>query len=69
MLGQAYTAFEEGFALYNNGEYGAAIASFKEALELHGKPSCVLEGWVGLSYLALGEYSAAIEHLSNAVNI
>ena len=67
--GQAFIAYEEGSALFDAGDYRAALDSFKEALELYGKPSTVLESWIAHSYAALGEYPAAITHYTNAVEI
>ena len=69
VFGLVLTEFEKGRAYYDAGEYQAAIDTFKQALELHGSPSSTMENWLGLSYEALGEYEAAIVHLSNAIDI
>ena len=55
--------------MFNNAEYEAAIASFKEAQRHSSKQSEVLENWIGLSYAAMGKHVIAIQHHSNAINI
>ena len=61
-LGQAEEAFERG-------DYQEAIKKFTETQQLHGKPSVVAEGKIGLSYMWLGKNEAAIRHLSKAIEI
>ena len=61
-LGQAKVAFERG-------DYQEAIKKFMETQRHHGKPSSVLEGRIGVSYMGLGKYEAAIPHLSKAIEI
>lgn len=69
LFGAAATAYDKGQEQFANGEYEAAIASFKEAQRHRGKPSEVLESWIGLAYDALEQYDIAIVHHSNAIAI
>ena len=69
LFGAARDAYDKGQEQFSNGEYEAAIASFKEAQQHRGKPSEVLENWIGLAYDALGKYDIAIVHHSNAIAI
>ena len=69
LFGAASDAYDKGQEQFSNGEYEAAIASFKEAQRHRGKPSEVLESWIGLAYDALGQYNIAIVHHSNAIYI
>lgn len=68
-FGAAAAAADKGQEQFANGEYEAAIASFKEAQRHRGKPSEVLESWIGLAYDALGQYDIAIVHHSNVIAI
>lgn len=65
----ARIAYDKGQEQFANGEYEAAIASFKEAQRHHSKPSAVLENYIGLTYRALGQYDTSIVHHSNAIAI
>ena len=69
LFGAALTAYEKGQEQFANGEYEAAIASFKAAQRHRDKPSEVLENYIGLAYDALGQYDMAIVHHSNAIDI
>ena len=55
--------------MFEDGKYLEAIAKYKQAIELHGQPSSVLENRIGLSYDALEQYERAVEHYSNAIRI
>ena len=55
--------------MFNSGYYHAAIQRYKEAQEHHGKPSHVLETWIGLAYDSLGEYDMALSHYTNVIKI
>lgn len=69
LFGAAGAAYDKGQKQFANGEYKAAIASFKEAQRHHGEPSEILEGRIGAVYGALGQYDTAIAHYSNAIAI
>ena len=69
LVGAAYEASLQAEGHFAAGDYRAAIDSFKEVQRLHGKPSSVVESWIGLSYRALGMYSLSIDHFSKAVGI
>lgn len=69
IFGAAADAYARGQEQFSNGEYEAAIASFKEAKRRLGKPSDVLESRIGVSYDALERYDIAIVHHSNAIAI
>ena len=69
LSGAALAAYDKGQEQFANGEYEAAIASFKEAQRHHSKPSDILESWIGFAYGALGQYDTAIVHHSNAIAI
>ena len=68
-MGQALAAAERGQAQFAAGNYPAAVASLQSALQHHGKPSGVLENWLGLSYQEQGEHYTAIQHFTNALFI
>ena len=62
-------AAEEGINLVRAGEFEAGIERLKEAQQLHGEPSAVLENWIGLAYDGLGLYALSIVHYSNALAV
>lgn len=68
-VGPAMTASDRGEELFEHGQYEAALKSFKDAQEYHGKPSSVLESWIGLSYQALEQHDLAIVHFTNSIGI
>ena len=68
-IGPALAAFERGLEQFNNAQYEDAITTFKEALNNHGKPSAVLESWIGNSYDVTGQFERAIQHHSNSIAI
>ena len=59
----------EAKALEKSGNYGDAIVKYKEALESYGKPSAVMENRIARSYAYLGEFTLAIDHYSNAIEV
>ena len=69
LFGAASDAYDKGQEQFADGEYKAAIYSFKEAQRHRGKPSEILESWIGLAYHALEQYDMAITHHSNAIAI
>ena len=68
-LGRTLAAVEEGLALFDAGEYRAAIEAFKRAQRRHGKPSGVLENRIALAYAELGLHELSIDHYSAAITI
>ena len=54
---------------FNKGSYRKAIDSFESAKEHHGKPSSVLESWLGLSFQSLGQHDTAIAHFTRSIQI
>lgn len=68
-FGKTLAAVEKGRELYELGQYEAAISAFEEAKQRRGKPSDVIESWLGLSYDGLGRYDLAIQHHGNAIAI
>ena len=66
---EASVSVEKGQQMFRNGLYENAIIAFKEAQQHHGKPSSVLENWIGLSYDALENYDLAIQHHSYAIAV
>ena len=59
----------EAEALEKSGHYADAIVKYKEALESYGKPSAVMENRIARSYAYLGEFTLAIDHYSNAIEV
>ena len=58
-----------GVEQFEEGNYQAAIQSFETAREHHGKPSTVIESWIGLSYQSLEQHNPAITHFTAAIKI
>ena len=59
----------EAKALEKSGNYADAIVKYKEAIESYGKPSAVMENRIARSYAYLGEFTLAIDHYSNAIEV
>ena len=69
-VGQEWTWFENGQAMFYQGRYHEAIAQFEKAQEVRlAGPSAVLESWIANSYSALGDHPKAIEHYTAAIEI
>lgn len=64
-----FETFEEGKRLFDAGNYEAAIRKYKEALELRGRPSSVIENDIGVAYSILGEHSLAVHHYSRSLQV
>ena len=69
LFGSAWTEFENGRTLMNNGDYQGAIAAFSRAQVHHGEPSVTLENWTGLAFQGLNDHRQAINHLTKAIEI
>ena len=69
LLITALDKMEQGIEDYNAGDYQGAIESFEAAKDHHGKPSGVIESWLGLSFQALGQQDQAIAHFSESIKI
>ena len=67
--GEVLTFVERGTDAFRQGRYRAAIDNLTQAQRHRDKPSSVVETWIGLSYQALGEFEAAIQHHSAAIDI
>ena len=59
----------QGVELFEEGDYWAAIRSFETARSHHGKPSTVIESWIGLSYHSLEQHNQAIAAFTKAIEI
>ena len=68
-IAAALEAWVQGVELFEEGNYRTAIRSFETARKHHGKPSTVIESWIGLSYQSLGELNQAIAHFTKAIEI
>ena len=68
-VGPALDAWEQGMELFHRGSYQKAIDSFESARERHGKPSSVLDSWLGLSFQSLDEHDTAIAHFTRSIEI
>ena len=62
-------AMDRGIALYDGGQYEAALREFQRAQEIYGSTSEDAETWMGLTQEELENYPAAIQHYSNAIRI
>jgi hypothetical protein len=60
-LARAKVHFQQGVALYNDGNFGAALAEFDEAYRLHPTPGVLYN--IGLTQKSLFRYSEAIDSL------
>ena len=68
-MAPALGAWEQGVRRFEGGDYRGALASFEAAKDHHGKPSSVLESWIGLSYQSLEHNDLAIQHFTKAIEI
>ena len=67
--GDTAEALKRADAQFRNGEYEAAVGSYREAKRHHSKPSPVIENRIGMTHLRLEQYGLAILHFSNAIGI
>ena len=65
----ALESFEQGMESFNQENYQKAIESFESTKQLHGKPSTVIESWLGLSFQSLEQHDQAIAHFTRAIEI
>ena len=65
----ALTHFQTGIELHNQGDYEAALVSFRTAQEVHGIPSGAIQGRIGHTYRAMGQSQNAINHYTEAIGI
>ena len=65
----ALTHLKTGADLLNQGDYEAALVSFRTAQEIHGIPSGAIQGWIGHTYSAMGQNQNAIRHYTEAIGI
>ena len=63
------THLETGTDLLDQGNYEAALASFRTAQEVHGTPSGDIQAWIGHTYSAMGQSQNAIRHYTEAIGI
>ena len=68
-FGSAWTEYETGRTLMNNGDYQAAVAAFSRAQVHHGEPSAILENRIGIAFQGLNDHTQAIAHLTVAIAI
>ena len=65
----AKTHVKTGIELHNQGDYEAALVSFRTAQEMHGIPSGDIQAWIGHTYRAMGQSQNAINHYTEAIGI
>ena len=65
----ALTHSQTGIELHNQGDYEAALVSFRTAQEMHGPPSGDIQAWIGYTYSAMGQNQNAINHYTEAIGI
>ena len=65
----ALTHFQTGIELHNQGDYEAALVSFRTAQEMHGIPSGAIQARIGHTYSAMGQRQNAIRHYTEAIGI
>ena len=68
-IAAALEAWVQGVERFEEGNYRAAIQSFETARKHHGRPSTVIENWIGLSYQSLEQHYRAITHFTEAIEI
>ena len=56
----------EAFTSLNAGDYQTALVSFRQALGLNGRDAEAMN-WTGVAYRYMGEYDAALSHISMAM--
>jgi len=56
-------------ALLNAGNFEEALAMYKKALNIHGKPSYLLDWEVGFIYEMLGQFKPAIDHYTRSLEV
>ena len=65
----ALTHSQTGIELHKQGDYEAALVSFRTAQEIHGIPSGAIQARIGHTYSAMGQSQNAINHLTEAIGI
>ena len=65
----ALTHLKTGIDLLNQGDYEAALVSFRTAQEIHGTPSGDIQVRIGYTYRAMGQNQNAIRHYTEAIGI
>ena len=65
----ALTHSKTGIDLLNQGDYEAALVSFRTAQEIHGIPSGDIQVRIGRTYRAMGQSQNAIRHYTEAIGI
>ena len=68
-IAAALEAWVQGVELFEEGDYWAAIQRFEKARIHHGKPSTVIESWIGSSYQSLERHNRAIAAFTKAIEI
>ena len=68
-IADALESWVKGVELFEEGTYGPAIRSFEKATSHHGKPSTVIESWIGSSYQSLEQHNQAIAAFTKAIEI
>ena len=66
-IAAALEAWVQGVELFEKGDYRAAIQTFEKARNHHGKPSTVIESWIGSSYQSLEQHNQAIAAFTKAI--
>lgn len=56
-------------ALLDTGNFEEALAMYKRALNIHGKPSYLLDWDVGFIYEMLGQFKPAIDHYTRSLEV
>ena len=61
--------WEQGIKNFDAGDFQRAIENFETAQQYHGKPSTVIESWLGLSFQSLERHDQAILRFTRAIEI
>ena len=66
-FGETASLVRQGNLFFNEGNYRPALEKYQEAQSAYGKPSRIIQNWIGNTYLALGEPDQAIRHFTIAI--
>ena len=66
---ETYEVIKQADQALSEGRHQDALEGYLETQRIHGEPSWVIQNWIGISYVALGQLEAAIQHFTNAIEI
>ena len=66
---ETYEVIKQAEQSLSQGRHQDALEKYFEAQRIHGEPSWVIQNWIGITYVSLGNREAALQHYTNAIEI